>query len=163
VSRTVWTTVTMLSAFVAPTMAIFGQTPASADAIHNTDIRNFEFTQILQDPCTGHPIEFSGTFQVVDQFTANATTTSFHTNTSFKGVTGVDLVTGEVVHWAEAGAGMDGFILAGEEFRNVSTLQVRWVRPGPGNDAVLTAHFVFIIDATGILQVDVGEFDTFCI
>jgi hypothetical protein len=153
----------MLTALFAATIVIFGRSTATADAIHNSSIRNFEFTQILLNPCNDHPIEFSGTFQVVDQFTANANTTSFHTNTSFKGVTGVDLISGEVFHWTQGATAMDGFILDGEEFRNVSTLNARWITAGPGNDVLFIANFVFIIDASGIVRVDVGDFTISCV
>ena len=154
--------VVLLVAYVAATVLVSGPTVAMAQAEHNKDIRNFEFSEIDTNPCNGHLIEWSGTFQVVDQFTANGNVTSFHTTTSFKGVQGEDLTTGETVHWTEGATGGDGFILEGQEFRDVSTLNSRWVTPGPDNDLIITAHFVYVLDANGIVEVDKRDFEISC-
>jgi hypothetical protein len=149
--------------FVSTMVLVFGQSAATAKAIHNTDIRNFDFNETDVNICNGHPIAWSGRFQVVDQFTANDRVTSFHTTTTFKGVQGEDLITGDTVHWVEAGEATDGFILGGDNFRDMSTLHLRWVSPGPGNDLLITAHFIYLIDANGILRVDQGEFEVSCV
>jgi hypothetical protein len=86
------------------TTVIVGQGRASADVIHIGSMRTRVHPD--SDESLRWQCEFSGTFQVVDQFIANEESTTFHTNTTSKGVTGVDLVTGEVVHWAESGTAL---------------------------------------------------------
>jgi hypothetical protein len=152
-----------MAACVAAVMSIFASPAAMARAEHNTDIRNFEFSETDSNTCNGHLITWSGTFQIVDQFTANDRVVSFHTTTTFKGVQGQDLTTGETVHWVEAAAAGDGFIRDGQESRNVSMLQERWVTPGPANDMVIRSVFIYIIDANGIVEVQRGSFEISCV
>src|SRR3954453_15195939 len=103
-------------------LTVLTGTYAGAAALHNTDIRNFDFSEVDRNPCTGHEVEFSGTFQVVDQFTANENVVTFHTSTTFKGVSGVDLVTGERLHWITTASANDGFFLEGDKFQTAGTL-----------------------------------------
>jgi hypothetical protein len=153
----------LLACTVGPAiLTVLAMSPVTAAAEHNTDIRNFTFTEVDVNPCDGHSIQFSGTFQVVDQFTADGKVVTFHTSTAFKGVSGVDLTTGAQVRWVGTSTANDGLFLSGERSFQVGTLMMRWVQPGPDNDFVVRARNLTILDANGIERVSFGQFETEC-
>ena len=148
------------TACIAAVVLLLGHGGSGAE--HNKDIREFAFSSTETSTCTGDQIAWSGTFQIVDQFTANPHVITFHTTTTFEDVRGVDLVTGDQMHWTEASSATDGFILDGQEFRDVSTLRERWIDPGRGQDQIVTGYFVVIIDENGIERVSRGSFEVTC-
>ena len=105
----------------------------------------------------------SPAFQVVDQFTADGKVVTFHTSTVFKGVSGVDLVTGARVRWVNTATANDGLFISGEKAFLVGTLMWRWVQPGPGNDFVIRAQNLTVLDANGVVRSSFGQFETACV
>lgn len=146
-----------------PLLLLVPASSASAGAEHNKDIRNFDFTETVTNPCNGDTVEFSGVFQVVDQFTATGQgIVTLTSTTSFKGVAGTDLTTGAIIHWTEGAHSISVQLIGGELFVNTSTLMERWPTPGPDNDMVIRALFVNVSNANGIQEVDLSSFTTSC-
>ena len=106
----------------------------------------FPVNGVSTNPCTGHPLQFVGSFEYVTHVTFNSNGGNWVTNGHLNSV-GTDLVTGQRllerghdnrVKWEEPGVTQPPW--------NVThTYTQSWIGPGPGNNLVshTTAHVTF--------------------